>query len=357
MDETGSIWDEDGNFVHTKRKNLHCFSHGNILNCKWNRSCKTIKRGGAASMQKKKVISHRKRDSYKLFFMVLPFLILAFVFSYLPLSGWRYAFYNYRPGFPLDRCEYVGFKWFLRLVNTPAQTREIIRVMTNTLAMSFLHLATSVLPMVFAIFLSEIRSPRYRKAVQILTTLPNFISWVLVYSVAYALFSVDTGFVNRILMALGQERGINFLASSEHIWIKMTLWHIWKSLGWSSIMYLAAISGIDQELYEAAEVDGANRYQRMWHITVPGLLPTFFVLMMLSIGNLINTGMESYFVFSNAMNKDTIEVLDLYVYNIGINGRNFSLATAIGMLKSLVSIVLLIIANTSSKLIRGQSIM
>lgn len=301
---------------------------------------------------------HIRKDSVKLLAMVLPFLALVFIFSYLPLIGWRYAFYNYRPGFPLSRCEYVGFKWFKRLVNTPAQTKEVIRVMINTLAMSGLHLITSVCPVAFAIFLSEIRSKRYRKTVQILTTLPNFISWVLVYSVAFSLFSVDTGFVNRILISFGWiDKGINFLADPSHIWLKMTLWQLWKGLGWSAIMYLAAIAGIDTELYEAAQVDGANRYQQMWHITVPGLLPTFFVLLMLSIGNLINTGMESYFVFQNAMNKETIEVLDLYVYNIGMVGRNFSLATAIGMLKSIVSVTLLLVANTASKMIRGNSLM
>lgn len=308
-------------------------------------------------MQKVRLNS-RSRDKYKLFLMVLPFLALVFIFSYLPLNGWLYAFYNYRPGFPLEKSEFVGFKWFLRLVNTPTQTKEIFRVLTNTLAMSGLHMISAIFPVIFAIFLSEIRSTHYRKTVQILTTLPNFISWVLVYSVAFSIFSVDAGFVNRILVATGViDKGINFLADSGNIWIKMALWQLWKTLGWSSIMYLAAIAGIDQELYEAAQVDGANRFQQMWHITVPGVMPTFFVLLMLSIGNLINTGMESYFVFQNAMNKDTIEVLDLYVYNIGMVGRNFSLATAIGMLKSVVSIILLVIANGSSKLIRGESIM
>lgn len=311
-------------------------------------------------MQKRQMLkwNSRTREKYQLFLMVLPFLVLIFIFSYMPLSGWRYAFYNYRPGFPLEKCEFVGFKWFQRLVNTPAQTKEIGRVMLNTLAMSGLHMLTSICPLIFAIFLSEIRSKAYRKAVQILTTLPNFISWVLVYSVAYCLFSVDTGFINRILLRLGLiDEGINFLADPNYMWIKMTLWQLWKGLGWNAIMYLAAIAGIDQELYEAAQVDGAGRFQQMWHITVPGVLPTFFVLLMLSIGNLINTGMESYFVFQNPMNKDTIEVLDLYVYNIGMVGRNFSLATAIGMLKSVVSIVLLIVANGSSKIIRGESIM
>jgi putative aldouronate transport system permease protein len=127
-------------------------------------------------------------------------------------------------------------------------------------------------------------------------------------------------------------------------------------LGWGSIMYLAAIAGIDQELYEAARVDGAGRFKMMWHITVPGILPTYFVLLLLSIANFINNGMEQYFVFQNAVNKDHIEVLDLYVYNIGMLGSNFSFATAVSMLKSLVSVFLLFVVNSLSKLFRGESI-
>ena len=308
-------------------------------------------------MQKFRV-NQRKWDSVKLLMMILPFLVLVFLFSYLPLAGWRYAFYDYRPGFPLEKCKFVGFKWFLRLVETPAQTSEIIRVMKNTLGMSALGMWTSVCPMFFAISLSQVRSTRYRKTLQVLTTLPNFISWVLVFSVAFSLFSVDTGFINRLLIRMGViDKGINFLADGNHMWIKMTLWNLWKSIGWNSILYLATLASIDQELYEAAQVDGANRFRQTLHITLPGLMPTFFVLLLLSIGNFINTGMESYFVFQNAMNKDTIEVLDLYVYNIGMGNRNFSLATAIGMLKSVVSIVLLFAANTASRLIRGESLM
>ena len=303
-------------------------------------------------------LNQLKWDSVKLLMMLLPFLVLVFLFSYLPLAGWRYAFYDYRPGFPLEKCKYVGFKWFLRLVETPAQTSEIIRVMQNTLGLSALGMLTSVCPRFCAISLSQVRSTRYRKTLQVLTTLPNFISWVLIFSVAFSLFSVDTGFINRLLISMGViDKGINFLADGNHMWIKMTLWNLWKSIGWNAILYLATLASIDQELYEAAQVDGANRFRQTLHITLPGLMPTFFVLLLLSIGNFINTGMESYFVFQNAMNKDTIEVLDLYVYNIGMGNRNFSLATAIGMLKSVVSIILLFAANTASRLIRGESLM
>jgi putative aldouronate transport system permease protein len=305
----------------------------------------------------KSLSSMKVKNKYKLFFMALPFLILTFLFSYLPLHGWLYAFYNFRPGIPLVNTEFVGLLWFKSIAANPTQTGEVFRVLKNTLGISSLGIVTSVLPVAFAIFLVEIKTNWFKKAVQVLTTLPNFISWVLVFSVAFNLFSVDSGLINRLLVQFGLvDRGINFLASDSHTWLKMCLWGVWKGLGWGSIMYLAAIAGIDQELYEAARVDGAGRFKMMWHITVPGILPTYFVLLLLSIANFINNGMEQYFVFQNAVNKDHIEVLDLYVYNIGMLGSNFSFATAVSMLKSLVSVFLLFVVNSLSKLFRGESI-
>lgn len=300
----------------------------------------------------------RLTEGFQLFLLMLPVLALVFVFFYLPLNGWRYAFYYYRPGFPLERCEFVGLKWFNTLFGNSYQLSEILRVLKNTIGISLLNMATSVFPVAFAIFLSEMKNLRFRKLVQVTTTLPNFISWVLVYSFAFSMFSVDTGFFNRLLVQLNViDSGINFLASSSFIWLKMTAWSLWKNLGWNAIMYIAAIAGIDQELYEAARIDGAGRFAQIRYITVPGILPTFFVLLMLSIGNMLNSGMEQYYVFQNAMNKSSIEVLDLYVYNVGMTGSNFSLATAISILKSVVSVLLLIVANTSSKLLRGESIL
>lgn len=297
---------------------------------------------------------------YKLFLLALPFLVAVFLFCYLPLTGWRYAFYNYKLGLPMDKQEYVGFKWFTSLFANAAQRGETVRVLRNTFAMSGIGLAASWMPVAFAIFLTEIRTQWFKKFVQIFTTLPNFISWVLVFSFALAIFSLDTGIVNKLLMALGLiHEPIAYLNSSEHIWIKMWLWNTWKSLGWGAIMYLAAIAGIDQELYEAAKVDGASRWRQILHITIPGLLPTFFVLLLLSISNVVNNGMEQYLVFQNAMNKSTIEVLDLYVFNISLGTRStntISMATAIGILKTLVSIVLLFLANRFSKAVRGESI-
>lgn len=293
---------------------------------------------------------------YRLFLMFMPFLALVGVFSYLPLWGWRYAFFNYKAGDTLSMENFVGFKWFTELVKNPATVRDIVRVLKNTLAMSGLGIATSWLPMAFAIFLSEMKSVRFRRFVQTFTTVPNFISWVLVYAIAFCIFSTD-GFISSIMINLGVwSQGVNMLMSGEHIWLKMLAWGLWKGIGWSAIIYIAAISGIDRQLYEAATVDGAGRFQRMWHITVPGLIPTFCVLLLMSIANILSNGMDQYMVFENATNTNPIMVLDLYVYKMGIGQGSIPLTTVVGMLKSIISVILLFGANGVSKLIRGESI-
>ncbi|MDR2376263.1 MAG: ABC transporter permease subunit [Treponema sp.] len=298
-----------------------------------------------------------KQREYRLFFMALPFMVLVFLLSYLPLRGWLYAFFNYTPGLPLTKESFVGLGNFRMILEDEYAVADIVRVMRNTFAMSFIGLASSALPLVFAVFLNEIRFISYRKTVQTLTTIPNFISWVLVYSVAYAMMSVNDGFINRFLMALGViDSGVNFLARGDHVWIGMWAWGTWKGLGWGSIVYVAALTSIDQELYEAARVDGAGRFRCMWHITLPGLLPTYFVLLILSIANFINNGVDQYYIFQNPMNRAAIEVLDLYVYNQGIVGINYSYSIAISILKSLVSLILLFAASAGSKFIREESI-
>ena len=297
------------------------------------------------------------QPGFRLFLLILPLLAMVFIFSYMPLYGWIYALFDYKPGRPLFDCEFVGLYNFTRMFSDIYYFEDLIRVMKNTLGMSLIGMITSPLPMLFAVFLSEIKCMPFRKSAQTLTTIPNFISWVMVYSIAYAMFSVNDGFVNRLLINIGAvEEGINFLASSEHIWLKMWLWSTWKNLGWNAIVYIAAIAGIDQEQYEAAEVDGANRFQKMWYITIPGLLPTFVVLLILSVGNMINNVMDQYFVFQNAMNKEHIEVLDLYVYNQGMVGVNYSYSTAVSILKSLVSVILFMVSNIISKLVREESV-
>ena len=293
--------------------------------------------------------------SCKLFLCIVPFVILSFLFSYFPLHGWVYAFFDYKPPLKLSQCEFVGWKWFETLFANKTQVAQMVQVMKNTFAMSLLGILTSILPIVFAIFLNEINCKWFKNLVQTLTTLPNFISWVLVYAVAFSLFS-DSGMVNTFLKNAGIiTDSIKFLDSDSHTWLWMTAWNIWKGLGWGAIMYLAAIAGIDAELYEAARVDGAKRFQLMRHITLPALMPTFFVLLMMSVANFLNNGMDQYYVFQNSFNKEHIQVLDLYVYNIGMTGSSLSLATAISMLKSVVSVALLTIVNWVSKKTRGES--
>ena len=304
-------------------------------------------------MQRK--LNDRKLRSYKEFLYILPFLIIVALFSYFPLYGWIYAFHDYRPPFPISGETWVGLKWFATIVNNPVRLENILRVLRNTFAMSGISLLFSWFPMVFAVFLNEIQCKPFKKFVQTVTTLPNFISWVLVYALAFSLFSTS-GAVNSVLVELGLiDKPIAFLKSSEHIWFKMWLWLTWKNAGWAAIMYLAAISGIDDQMIEAAKVDGATRMQIIWHITIPSLLPTYFVIVMLNLANFLSNGMEQYFVFQNAFNQDYIEVLDLYVYNMSISGTGmYPLSTAISILKSLVSVVLLFVTNTVSKLVRGE---
>jgi putative aldouronate transport system permease protein len=191
--------------------------------------------------------------------------------------------------------------------------------------------------------------------VQTFTTIPNFISWVLVYAIAFAIFSTD-GFINTMINSLGGSAAVNYLQSSSHMWLKMLLWGMWKGVGWSAIIYISGIAGIDQQLYEAATVDGAGRFQKMWHVTLPGLLPTYVVMLVMSIAGVLSNGMDQYLVFTNANNKDFIEVLDLYVYNLGIGSGSIPLSTVVGMAKSVVSVILLFVANSVSKLIRGNGV-
>lgn len=303
------------------------------------------------------VIKKKISPGFKLFLLIAPFMILIFILSYFPLYGWAYAFFDYKPPLKLSQCDYVGLKWFEMLFRNPTQIKQLLKVIRNTFAMSGLGLLTSVLPVAFAIFITEIKTTRYKKFVQTFTTLPNFISWVLVYSFAYSLFS-NSGMVNNLGVSLGLiDSPVKFLDSDSNTWLKMCLWGLWKGLGWSAIMYLAAITGIDQELYEAARVDGAGRFKLMWHITLPGLLPTFSVLIMLSVANFLTNGLDQYYVFQNAFNREHIQVLDLYVFNISVGGQNsYPQATAISMLKSIISVTLLFVVNRLSKLTRGETI-
>lgn len=311
------------------------------------------RKGDAVRMQS----SSMRSMSVRKFLYILPFMVLLGVFAYYPLYGWVYAFFDYNPPIPLSKSEFVGLKWFQSLVENQVKIDQLLQVIKNTFGMSGMNLLFSWLPMIFAIFLAEIKAVRFRKFIQTVTTLPNFISWVLVYSLAFSMFSSE-GIINGLLSQLGWiDSPVLILQKSDHVWFMMWLWTTWKVLGWSAILYIAAIMGIDDSLYEAAHVDGATRMQVIRHVVLPSMLPTYFVLLMLQIASFLNNGLEQYFVFQNAFNKDSIQVLDLYVYNLAMGGGSYSVSVAISMLKSLISVVLLFSVNGLSKMTRGESIL
>jgi len=298
----------------------------------------------------------KERERKKLVLYILPGLILLFLFQYLPLWGLSFAFVTYKPGKSLFECDFVGFKNFAILFSNPVIRKNVFRSLGNTLGIQFIGYLLYPLPMLFAIFLNELSSKRFKKIVQTVSTLPHFVSWVIIFALTCSLFS-SNGAVNNILMKLGLiSEPINILTTDKNVWLIQVLLQKWKNVGWSAIVYFAAIAGIDQELYEAAMVDGAGRMRRIWHITIPQLMPTFFVLFVISIGNMLSTGIDQYFVFANAMNKEWIETFDFYVYNLGIGGGKISYGVAVGLLKSAVALLMFSLANFASKKIRGTGI-
>ena len=298
----------------------------------------------------------KRKKGIKLFLCLLPGLIYVFVFSYLPLWGLGYAFVEYVPGRKFLDSEFVGFNNFTMLFGNPILRKNIFQSLINTLGMNFLEIAIMPLNMMFAIFLSELPGRKFKKVVQTASTLPHFISWVIMFSLATCLLST-TGLVNSVLMDIGMiEKPINILTTDKHVWITQTLITIWKGMGWSSIVYFAAIAGIDQEQYDAAKVDGAGRMARIRYITIPHLIPTYIVLLVMQIGSMLSTGYDRYYIFRNAMNEKYITTFDLYIFNLGIGNGEISLGTAVGGMKSIVAIILFSTANYISKRIRGQGI-
>ena len=304
-------------------------------------------------MSKTKAVSVTKpRKDYKLLYYALPFMIIVLLFNYIPIFGWIYAFFDYVPGVKLKDSEFVGLEYF-RLIFTDA---NVWRSLTNTFIFAILGILFSPLPMLFAILLNEVKNGPVRKIVQTFTTLPNFISWVIIFSLAFTLFSSD-GLITNLLLKIGiGTEGQNRLGNGSAVYIFQSLLGLWKGLGWSSIIYLAAIAGIDQEQYEAARVDGAGYFRCALHITMPAMIGTFVVLFILNIGNFLNTGYEQYLLFKNSMTADNIEVLDLYAYRIGLENMDYSYGVAISIIKSIVSVILVTFANLVAKKARGSAV-
>ncbi|SEU25564.1 putative aldouronate transport system permease protein [Paenibacillus sp. NFR01] len=290
-----------------------------------------------------------------LYLMSIPFVIWVFIFSYVPLWGWTMAFQNYKPFKTFGQQKWVGWDNFSRLF----QDDRFYLVLRNTLAMSGLGLVFGfVVPILFAVLLNELRGNAFKRTVQTVSYLPHFVSWVVVGGIVYKMLSINGGIVNDMLTWLHiTDEPIQFMAKAKWFWGIITAADLWKETGWNAIIYLAAITGIDKELYEAAKVDGAGRIKQMFNITLPGIRTTITVLLIMSIGHLIGIGFEKQFQLSNSLVTDYSEVLDMYALKYGIQIAHFSYGTAISMFTSVVSIILLLVANGTMKKITKESIM
>lgn len=305
--------------------------------------------------KKKKGFWTTFKEQKVLYGMSLPFIVIVFIFSYLPVWGWLMAFQNYKPGKGIFEQKWVGLDHFAALFADD----KFYLVLRNTLAMSFMGLIVGfTIPILFAVLLNELRGSVFKRTVQTISYLPHFVSWVVVAGIVTKMLSTDGGAVNQLLMWLGLiDQPIQFMAQGNLFWYIVTGSDIWKEMGWSAIIYLAAITGIDQEQFEAAKVDGASRIRQIWHITLPSIAPTIAILLIMSIGHLISIGFEKQFLLGNPLVVDYSEVLDLYALNYGLGMGRFSFGTAIGMFNSVVSIILLLLANGVFKKFTKQSIM
>ncbi len=275
-----------------------------------------------------------------LLFMSVPFVIWLIIFKYIPLWGWTMAFQDVRPksfALPVWEREFVGMSNF-----TKAFTDRLFgQTMINTIGTSILGIALgTACAIFFALMLNEVRFTGFKKVTQTVSYLPHFVSWVIIASIA-KMFLNDGGVLDTML---GKQLHL-MSTNSPLFWVVVCLINVWKEVGWDAIIYLSAMAGIDQGLYEAAKVDGANRFQRMWHITLPGIKPTAIVLLIMSIGGALNVGMERQMLLSNGIVQDHAMVLSWFAYVRGIGTNNYGLGTAIGMFQSVVGIVLLFIAN------------
>ncbi|MDR0197033.1 MAG: ABC transporter permease subunit [Oscillospiraceae bacterium] len=279
----------------------------------------------------------------ELVLIALPFFVYVFIFCYYPLSGLVMAFQNFRPkpGLGLLDHEWVGLDQFKKLFTDDA----FIRIFRNTVAMGGINLVLSFITAIaFALLLNELRVSIFKRTVQTISYLPHFLSWIIVTGLVANVLAVEDGIINSFLDLIGLEK-VHFLAEPNYFWWIVGFSHVWKGMGWNSIIYLAAMSAIDPGLYEAAEIDGANRFQRALYITLPGIKATTIVLLILNVGWILNAGFEVQFLLGNGIVSDVAETIDIFVIRRGLALNNFSLATAAGMFKGLVSVILIGICN------------
>ncbi len=279
--------------------------------------------------------------------LALPMLYLL-IFKYAPMIYIQIAFKKYsivQSVWEMPLAKNHGFEYFIKAFSN----QDFIRSLRNTITLNLLDLVIGFpAPIIFALILNELCFKRFKKVVQTIAYMPHFLSWVIVYSLALQLFAPHDGLVNMLIEHLGGT-SVPFLNDAAH-WIGTYIGvGVWQSFGWNSIVYLAAIAGINQELYEAASVDGAGRFSKMWHITLPGIKPTIVVLLIMNLGNILGSSFDRPFVFQNNLVMQVADVISTFVYRTGIKGLQFSLTTAIGLFQSVIGVFFLLMANWLSR--------
>ena len=294
----------------------------------------------AGTRNKHSVFYYLKRDWILYTMLILP-LAYYIVFKYAPMYGVTIAFKDYSLFKGVFASPWVGLKYFRQIF----KMAEFYRVLRNTLVLNVLDMAVNFpMPIILAIMLSEMKGVLFKRVSQTIIYLPYFISWAVIGGIVLQLFSPESGLINIVIRKLGGQ-SVPFLTDPAH-WIgTYCLVGVWQSAGWNSILYLAAIAGINKELYEAAIVDGAGRFQRIWHITLPGIRSTIVMLLILRMGSLISIGFERPYVIGNTMVREVSDVISTYVYRVGLESSNFSLATAVGLFQSVVGMILLVLTN------------
>lgn len=306
-------------------------------------------------MKRKSNTLSRIRQQKWALLMLLPGFLAILFFTYLPLSGWYLAFSDYKLGGSIFGGQWVGLKYFKKILMESSDLEYLVR---NTLVMNGVSMLLNiVVALAFAIMLKEFFWKPGAKAVQTVAFFPYFVSWTIIYSVASALLSVNSGAINQALVRAGiLSEGWNVLGDAKYSWGLIIVLNLWKTAGYNTVIFLSAIAGIPMEQYEAAALDGAGRIQQITHITLPNLLPTASVLLIMNAGWILNSNLEQFFVFQNATNWSKMEVLDMYIYKFGLKMLDFSYATAMSIIKTIVSILMLLVVNAITKKLNRVSI-
>lgn len=305
-------------------------------------------------LSSKESLGRRLRRYWPAYLMLLPVVAWYLAFCYAPMGGLVIAFKKFSPIRGIAASPWVGLKNFDKLFHTAA----FFSAVKNTLVISGLNLVIGFpIPIVFAILLNEMRFMRFKKVVQTVSYLPHFISWSVAGGMVYMLLSPSTGAVSVLVRAMGGTPK-NYIGLSEYFRTIVVASGVWKSMGWSAIIYMAAISSVDEQLYEAATIDGAGRFARIWHVTLPGIRGIIAIQLILAVGQILNVSFDQIFILITDLTLDVGETIDYYIYRVGLgSSNNFSLATASGMLKSVIGLVLVVATNyVSRKLTDGEGI-